>query len=70
MPDENIKKIAIKNELYREIERIVEQSDQFDDVSEYVNFVLQELLFGEGDSGYSEEDEEMVKKRLRDLGYL
>jgi hypothetical protein len=70
MKDENITKIAIKKELYQEIERIVEQSNQFDDVPDYVNFVLQEVLFGEDAKGYSEEEEEMVKKRLRDLGYL
>ncbi len=43
--------IEINSEYYQEIEKIVGQSSQFQTVSEYVNFVLKEMLFGFSDSG-------------------
>ncbi len=46
--------IEIKSEYYRKIEKIVGQSNQFQNVSEYVNFVLKEMLFGFTDSGRTE----------------
>ena len=62
--------VEIRERYYREIERIVAQSGQFDSVADYVNFVLNEVLFGEGNDDSSEEDEAVVRQRLRDLGYL
>ena len=62
--------IEIREPYYREIERIVAQSSQFDSVADYVHFVLNEVLFGEGNDDSSEEDEAIVRQRLRDLGYL
>lgn len=40
---------------------------------EYVSFILRERLTTEEESsksGYSKEDEEKIKARLKDLGYL
>ena len=62
--------VEIREPYYREIERIVAQSGQFDSVADYVNFVLNEVLFGEASDDPSEEDEKIVRQRLRDLGYL
>jgi len=62
--------IEIKSEYYREIEKIVGQSNQFQTVSEYVNFVLKEMLFGFTDSERTESEEDLIKKRLQDLGYI
>ncbi len=62
--------VDIREPYYREIERIVAQSGQFDSVADYLNFVLNEVLFGEGKDDSSEEDEAVVRQRLRDLGYL
>jgi Arc/MetJ-type ribon-helix-helix transcriptional regulator len=58
-------------------EKLAERIDQrikgtaFPSVSAYIAYVLTEVL-GEGESeeGFSAEDEELVKKRLRALGYL
>ncbi len=61
--------IEIKSEYYREIEKIVGQSNQFQTVSEYINFVLKEMLFGFTDSGRTESEEDLIKKRLQGLGY-
>ncbi len=62
--------IEIKGEYYQEIEKIVGPSNQFQTVSEYVNFVLKEMLFGFTDSGRTESEEDQIKKRLQGLGYM
>ena len=65
----NFKEIKVLTEYYVEIEKIVQQSGQFETVSDYVNFVLKEMLFGEDDA-VSNEEREALKKRLKSLGYL
>ena len=66
------KQVSIPNELYEKIEKNLEDFG-FKTVDEYIVFVLEEVLKSD-DSGeeqvFSEEEEEMIKKRLRDLGYL
>ncbi len=66
-------KIEIKDEIYEEIKKRVDESEEFSSVEEYVNFVLEEILKDEEEEAevvYSEEEEEQVKERLRGLGYL
>ncbi len=66
-------KVEIPDEIYREIERRVQESGEFESVEEYVRFVLEELLKDEEEEEeqvMTEEEEEMVKERLRGLGYL
>lgn len=77
-------RVEIKDETLEGIEERVGVSE-FGFVEEYINFVLEEVLrqvkegeqsvetefnedYGEGEM--SEEDEEAVKDRLRDLGYM
>ncbi len=61
-------KIEISDELYEKIEKVAEQSE-FETVEEYVEFVLGELT-EEDEGGMSEDDEEQVKEKLKDLGYF
>ena len=65
------KALSISAELYGRIEERVKDTD-FGSVDEYVTFVLEEVLKeeGEGETAFSKEEEEEVKKRLRSLGYL
>jgi len=65
------KKVEISAELYEAIEKRLEEYG-FSSVDEYIEFVLQELLYeDESDAPVFEEDEEeKIKKRLRDLGYI
>ena len=66
------KEIKISNELYEKIEKNLSDYG-FETVDEYVEFVLKEVLEdkNEGEEQvFSEEEEEIIKKRLRDLGYL
>lgn len=63
-------KISILTKYYQEIEKIIVHSSQFATVEDYVNFVLQEMLFEESGKEVSKKDEEQIKHRLRDLGYM
>lgn len=70
MAEADVKKVEILKEYYDRIEEIVSQSSQFNNVSDYINFVLKEMFSSEESGSYSKEDEEIIKKRLEDLGYL
>ncbi len=63
--------VLLPAELYRRIEERA-KATSFSSVDEYVIFVLDEVLKedGEEERAFSQEEEEEVKKRLRDLGYL
>ena len=65
------KAVFLSAELYNRIEERVKETG-FSSVDEYVTFVLEEVLKGEGEeeTAFSKEEEEEVKKRLRALGYL
>ncbi len=72
-------KIAIKKRLALKLRRRLKETD-FKTLSEYVNFILAEVVSSleeqdqadeaEVEPEYSREEEEKVKARLRDLGYL
>ncbi len=65
-----MKKIQISPELYRKIEKRI-RGTEFKSVSEYITFVLEEIVKEEEDEErLTEEDEEKIKKRLQKLGYL
>lgn len=64
--------IEIPGNLYEKLEARITGTD-FSSVSDYVVFVLGELLLAEeseGKAGLSAEDEGKVKERLRALGYI
>ena len=67
------KEIKIPKEIYEKIEERIKDTD-FNSVSEYVAYVLKEVLASleeeETEEVFSEEEEEKVKERLRALGYL
>jgi len=63
--------VTLDSELYERVADRVIESD-FDSVDEYVSFTLEELLAeleGTPDERSEEQDEE-VRDRLRELGYL
>lgn len=65
------KAVFLPQDLYEKVEERV-GATEFGSVEEYVTFVLEEVLKeeGEGETVFSEEEEEEVKKRLKSLGYL
>lgn len=77
MADEKTK-IEIPKKIADRIQKRVDESEEFKDISEYISYVLEQVVERlDSESGeskeeqvYSEEDEEKVKDRLRALGYL
>ena len=64
--------ISIPTPLADKIKKRIEGTG-FNSLSSYVTYVLREVISGmeeEADEGFSKEDEERVKDRLRALGYL
>jgi len=69
---ERVRSIEIPASLYNRMEARIKGSN-FASVSEYVSFILRERLATEeagSKTVYSKEDEEKIKARLKDLGYL
>jgi len=71
MSDEYVS-VKIPKSLYDEILKRVKESDgEFKDVEEYVTFVLSEIVKDEEEEHvYTPEEEEEIKRRLKQLGYL
>jgi len=64
--------VPIPKAIVEKIKKRIEQTD-FDSVSSYITYVLQEVLSEENDEEeavFSKEDEARVKERLKALGYL
>ena len=67
-------KIYIKKSLAIKLKKRLKETE-FKTLSEYVNFILEEVLASleeqdDEDTSYSPEEEEKVKQRLKDLGYI
>jgi Arc/MetJ-type ribon-helix-helix transcriptional regulator len=68
---EKIKSIDISENLYNILRRKVELSDgEFENVDNYVEFLLRQLFGAEITSTLSEDDEKIIKERLKKLGYI
>ena len=71
MTKEEKVQVDIPASLLRKVQERMKGTD-FKSVSEYVTYVLEEIVKDDDDDEqpYSQEDEEVVKARLRSLGYL
>ncbi|MEW6722390.1 MAG: CopG family transcriptional regulator [Candidatus Micrarchaeota archaeon] len=64
-----VQKVEIPASLHKKLEEKI-KGTEFGSVSEYVVFVMMELLAAEQEGpGMSREDEEKIKSRLKALGY-
>lgn len=62
--------VSIPAPLFEKIQNKIKDTG-FTSVSDYVTFVLREILaHGTNEEAFNEEDERKVKERLRSLGYL
>ncbi|MCL5680635.1 MAG: CopG family transcriptional regulator [Candidatus Thermoplasmatota archaeon] len=62
--------VSIPTPLFEKIQTKIKDTG-FTSVSDYVTFVLREILAHSNDKeAFSEEDEKKVKDRLKSLGYL
>jgi hypothetical protein len=67
--------IMISKDLYKDIEgRIKRSNGLFKTVEEYVTFILKEVVKEEQDmvteSGLTAQEDEEIKNRLKNLGYI
>jgi Arc/MetJ-type ribon-helix-helix transcriptional regulator len=61
--------IPIPNIIIDKIQEHI-KGTEFNSVSEYIIFILQEVLEEKDKSVLTKEEENQVKQRLKDLGYL
>lgn len=66
---EELGTVKIPKRLIEKIEEYIKDSE-FKSVNEYVSFVIEEVMKDDDETEFSEEDEKLVKDRLKDLGYL
>lgn len=70
MADKKYTTVSLPVPLYEKVKERIKDTG-FTSVSDYVVFVLRELMSeDESEEGFSKEDEEKVKERLRSLGYM
>lgn len=71
--------VELPDQLLADLEQIVKQSNEFSDVSGYVSYILQQVVekkkqqmsAGTRTTGnYSQADEDKIRERLKNLGYL
>ena len=68
---EEKKSIFISNKNFTEISEKIKNSDNdFSSVDEYVDYVLNEVLFVNDDNELSDSEKEKVTEELKKLGYI
>lgn len=60
--------ISIPTTLFKKVEKHIDETG-FPSVSSYTAFILRTLL-SEGSSGKADYEAELIRKRLKSLGYL
>jgi Arc/MetJ-type ribon-helix-helix transcriptional regulator len=64
-------KVPISKDIIKIIQKEVKASGgEFKNVTEYIEFVLTELLEDVDETAYTPEEEEKIRERLRALGYI
>jgi len=61
--------VYISDELYMELTKLAKQVG-FNNVDEFIHYVLRELVLKKNDEILNEEEEKEIERRLRDLGYI
>lgn len=62
--------ITINSKFFEEISKKIKNTEQgFSSVEDYVDYVLEEILFGK-DAQENEQQKQMIENELKKLGYL
>jgi Arc/MetJ-type ribon-helix-helix transcriptional regulator len=64
--------ISLPEEVIQKLETKIRETD-FESISEYINYVLNQVLEESKEqtkTAYTEEEEEAVKNRLKEVGYI
>ncbi|MFA5995852.1 MAG: hypothetical protein WCW27_01085 [Patescibacteria group bacterium] len=74
--------LQLNDKLYAQLENIVKDSKEFNDVASYVSYILEQVVQKKLQQGattktptdttgnYSKADEDKIRERLKNLGYL
>lgn len=70
--------LTLNDQLSAKLEAIVKDSAEFSDVSAYVTYILEQVVAKKAQTkeqsaapaGYSKADEDKIRERLKNLGYL
>ncbi|HLD21937.1 MAG TPA: CopG family transcriptional regulator [Patescibacteria group bacterium] len=65
--------ITISNDLGKKLQERIHASKEFSSVDQYIEYILTEVLKqtqNEDQQPYTKEQEDEVKQRLSDLGYM
>lgn len=65
----NCATVQINPDLYQRVKKFIDATHAFEDVNEYVNFILETLFLPE-EQMLSSKDQERLSERLKALGYL
>ncbi len=77
--------VQLSDKLYEELKSIAANSKEFSNVNDYVSYILEQVVIKKKQSSgasnavaatpdssqrYSKEDEDKIRERLKNLGYL
>jgi hypothetical protein len=71
--------IQLQDELYAQLEQVVKASNEFTSVDQYAAYILDQVVKKkqqaqanevEKNTNYSQADEDKIRERLKNLGYL
>lgn len=61
--------VSIPVTLFEKMKKQIEGTG-FNSVSSYVGYILREVIAEKGEAPFTDEDEEKVRRKLKNLGYL
>ncbi len=70
--------VQLSDELASQLAEIVKNSNEFSSVDEYVEYVMKQVVVkkqsqastDQAQASYSKDDEDKIRERLKNLGYL
>lgn len=61
--------VSIPVPLFEQLKKQIDDTG-FTSVSSYVGYILREIISEKGEAPFTHEDEEKIRKKLKNLGYL
>lgn len=61
--------VSIPIPLFEKLKEQIEDTG-FTSVSSYVGYILREIIAEKGEAPFTDDDEEKIKRKLKNLGYL
>ncbi len=61
--------VSIPVTLFEKMKEQIEGTG-FNSVSSYVGYILREVIAEKGEAPFTEEDEEKIRRKLKNLGYI